>query len=194
MVPSLHQGNIYTKRNLRVWTDQKCIALIGAKTPRTCAGHQTTTFQGSRYRAENGNKQKFGWTYRHGTVFAPRQYLYQKEATGMERLEMYSLSHFKNPSHLCGPSNYPISGSRYWAENRNLRILGWTYRHGNIYMKKKLREWRDKKSILLVGAKTSLTRAIHQTSRSQGSWYRAENGNLWKLGSTYCHGTEFAPR
>ena len=31
MVPSLHQGDIYTKRKLRVWRDQKCILLVGAK-------------------------------------------------------------------------------------------------------------------------------------------------------------------
>ena len=32
MVPCLHQGNIYEKRKLRIWRDQKCIALVGAKT------------------------------------------------------------------------------------------------------------------------------------------------------------------
>ena len=30
MVPSLHKGNIYTKRKLWVWRDQKCIPLVGA--------------------------------------------------------------------------------------------------------------------------------------------------------------------
>ena len=30
MVPCLHQGNIYTKRKLRVWRDQKCMPLVGA--------------------------------------------------------------------------------------------------------------------------------------------------------------------
>ena len=33
MVPCLHQGNIYTERKLRVWRDQKCIPLVGAKKP-----------------------------------------------------------------------------------------------------------------------------------------------------------------
>ena len=33
MVPCLHQGNIHTKRKLRVWRDQKCIPLVGAITP-----------------------------------------------------------------------------------------------------------------------------------------------------------------
>ena len=38
MVPCLHQGSIYTKRKLRLWIDQKCIPLVGAKTILTCAG------------------------------------------------------------------------------------------------------------------------------------------------------------
>ena len=54
MVPCLHQGNIYTKRKLRVWRDQKCIPLIGVKTILTCAGHQSTPSRRTRYRAQNG--------------------------------------------------------------------------------------------------------------------------------------------
>ena len=38
MVPCLHQGNIYTKRKLRVWREQVCIKQVGAITPLTCAG------------------------------------------------------------------------------------------------------------------------------------------------------------
>ena len=79
------------------------------KTPLTSAGRQTTPSQGSQYRAENGNLRKLGWTYRHGTVFAPEQYLYQQETTGTERPQMYSTSLCMNPSYMCGPSNYPVS-------------------------------------------------------------------------------------
>ena len=136
MVPCLHQVNICIKRKLRVWTGQKCIPLVCTKTPRTCAGGRTTRSQGKQYRAKNGNLRKLVWTCRHGTVFVPRQYLYQK----------------------------------------------------------KLRVWRDQKCIPLVGAKTSLTCACRQTTASQMSQYRAENGNLRKLGWTYRHGTVFAPR
>ena len=109
MVPSLHQGNIYMKKKLREWRDKKSILLVGAKTSLTRAGCQTTQSQGSRYRAENGNLRKFGSTYCHGTEFVPRQYLHQKEATGMERQEMYSLGRCKNITYLCGLSNYPVS-------------------------------------------------------------------------------------
>ena len=92
MVPCLHQGNIHTKRKLRVCRDQECILLVGALTPLTCVGRQNTQSRLMRYRAKTGKLHKLGKTYRYGTVCAPRQYFYQKEATGMERAEMYSAS------------------------------------------------------------------------------------------------------
>ena len=103
MVPCLHQDNIYIKRKLRVWRAQKCISLVGAKSPLTCVGRQSTVCQGRQYSVGNGNLRKLGWTYRYGTVFAPRQYLHEKEATGMESPEMYFPSRCKKPSYLCGP-------------------------------------------------------------------------------------------
>ena len=109
MVPCLHQGNIYTKRKLRVWIDQKCIPLVGAITPLTCAGRQNTPSRGRQYRAQNGKLGKLGRTYGHGTVFAPRKYLHQKDATGMERSEMYSASRWNNPNYLREPSKYCVS-------------------------------------------------------------------------------------
>ena len=109
MVPCLHQGNIYIKRKLRVCRDQKCIPFVGGITPLNCAGRHNTPSRGRQYRAQNGKFGKLGRTYGHGTVFAPRKYLYQKEATGMERPEMYSVSWCNNPTYLCGPSKYPVS-------------------------------------------------------------------------------------
>ena len=109
MVSCLHQGNICTKRKLRVWRDQKCIPLVGVKTPLNCAGRHITPSRGGQYRVQNGNFWKLGRTYGHGTVFAPRKYLYQKEATGMERPEMYSVSRCNNPTFLCGQSKYHVS-------------------------------------------------------------------------------------
>ena len=98
MVPCLHQGNIYTKRKLRVWRDQKYIPLVGAKTPRNCAGRDITPSRGRQYRAQNGKFGKLGRVYGQGTVLAQRKYLYQKEATGMERPEMYSVTRCNNPT------------------------------------------------------------------------------------------------
>ena len=48
--------------------------------------------------AQNGKFGKLGRNYGHGTVFAPKKYLHQKEATGMERSEMYSVSRCNNPT------------------------------------------------------------------------------------------------
>ena len=93
------------KRELGVWRDQKCITLVGAKTLLTCGGSQTTLSEGRRYRAENGNLCKLGSIYSLSAVFAPRQYLNQKTAMGMERPEMYSFSRCISCSYLCGPSN-----------------------------------------------------------------------------------------
>ena len=120
MVSCFHQGNIYSKRNLRVWRDQKGIRLVGAKTPLTCAGRQTTPSRLMRYRDKTGKLRKLGGNYHHGTVFAPRQYLYQKEATGMERPEMYSASRCKNHTYLCVPSNYPVSSEAVLGLERNV--------------------------------------------------------------------------
>ena len=88
----------YTKRKLRVWKDQKCIPLVGAITPLNCGGRHKTPSRGRQYRAQNGKFGKLGRTYGHGTLFPPRKYLYQKEATGMERPEMYSVSRWNNPT------------------------------------------------------------------------------------------------
>ena len=78
MVPCLHQGNIYIKRKLRVWRDQKCIPLVGGITPLNCAGRDNTPSRGRQYRAQNGKFGKLGRTYRHDTVFAPRKYTKRK--------------------------------------------------------------------------------------------------------------------
>ena len=98
----------YLYQKLRAWRDQKCISLVGAITPLLCAGRRNTPSRLMQYRAKTGKLRKFGRTYRHGTVLPPRKYLYQKEATGMDRPEMYSASRFYNRTYLCGPSKYPV--------------------------------------------------------------------------------------
>ena len=87
--------------------------------------------------AQNGNLPKLGRTYRHGTVFAPRKYLCQKEATGMERPEMYSASRCNNPTYLCGPLKYSVFMEAIWAQNGKLPKLGRTYRHGTVFSPRK---------------------------------------------------------
>ena len=119
-VPCFHYGNIYTKRKLRAWRDQKCIPLVGAITPLTFVGRQNTPSRGRRNTALNGKLPKLGRTYRHGTVLASRKYLNQKKATGMERPEMYSASRYNNPTFLCGPSKYPVSRDAVYGLERKV--------------------------------------------------------------------------
>ena len=63
----------------------------------------------SPYRTENANFRKFGASYRHGTVFAPKQYLYVKEALGMQRTKILSLGWCKKGTNHYGASNYQHS-------------------------------------------------------------------------------------
>ena len=109
MVPHSQQSNGYIKRKLRVWRAKKCIALVGGETAPTSAVPQTTPFHGGHDRDGNGNNQNFGTTNSHGTAFAPKQWLNQKEATGRESSKMDSPSRHKNSTYQCGAANYPIS-------------------------------------------------------------------------------------
>ena len=109
MVPRLHQSNGYIKWKLRAWRVQKCIALLGADTVLMTAWPQSTPFHGGWYRAPNGNMRKFGPTNPHGTAFAPKQWLYQKEATGMESPKMYCPSLYRQRTYHCMEAKYPVS-------------------------------------------------------------------------------------
>ena len=120
MVLYLHQGNIYIKKNLRAWRDQKCIRLVGAKTPVTCAGRQTAPSEGRRYRAENGNLHKKS----KGIKRKLRVWRGQK---------CVCLVGAKTPLTCGDRQTTPSHGSRCRAENLNLRKLGWNYRHGTVF-------------------------------------------------------------
>ena len=62
----------------------------GAKSVRTSTKLQITSNHVSQYRADNANFQNLV-SYRHGTVFAPKQYLYQKKALGMQSTKILLL-------------------------------------------------------------------------------------------------------
>ena len=118
MVLYLHQTTVYIKRKLWVWRIQKYIPLVGAKTALTCAGLQTTPSHVRRYKAKNGIFRKFWSTFYHGTMFAPKQSLYQKEAASMKRPKLYSSSRCKNRTYLCGATNSPISCEAVLGQER----------------------------------------------------------------------------
>ena len=94
--------------------------------------------EGSQYRAQNGKFGKLGLTYGHGTVFAPRKYLYQKEATGMERPEMYSVIRCNNPHLPVRAVKIPrLEGGSIGPRTESLHKLGRTYRHGTVFAPRK---------------------------------------------------------
>ena len=72
-------------------------------------GRHTTPSHVSQYRAENGNFRKSGSTFLHGTIFAPNQCLYQKEATDMASPQIHASIRCKTRTYLCGTANYPVS-------------------------------------------------------------------------------------
>ena len=79
------------------------------KTALTCARLQTTLSHVTQYWAKNEDLQKCGSTFRHGTVVAPIQRLFEKEAAGIESPKMHSSSQCKNCTNLCGTPNFPVS-------------------------------------------------------------------------------------
>ena len=44
----------------------------------------------------------------HGTAFASKQWLYEKEATGMESSKLYRPSRFRYRTYLCVKTKYPV--------------------------------------------------------------------------------------
>ena len=84
MIPRLHQSNGYIYRNLWEWGVQKYVALGGGDTVLNSAEPQTTPFDVGQYRAQNANERNFRPANPNGTAFAPNQWSYQKETTGME--------------------------------------------------------------------------------------------------------------
>ena len=90
--------------------------------------------------------------------------------------------------------------SQYKAENGNLRKSESTFSHGTVFSPKQCLHEKEAtgmespKIYSSCRCKTSLICAGLQTSPSQVSQYRAENGNLWNSGSTFSHGTAFTPK
>ena len=136
MVPCFHKSIVYINRKLQVWRVQKCIPPVGAKTALTCAGRQTTSSHVNQYRAENRNLLKSRSTFHHGTVFAPKECLYQKEATDMESPKCIPLVGAKTALTRAGRLTTPSHVSQYKAKNGNLRKSGSTFRYGKMFAPK----------------------------------------------------------
>ena len=109
MVPSLHQNSNYIKQKFQGCRAQKYYPCVGAKGVQTSTLLQITRIHVSPYRADNANFRKFGASYRHSTVFAPKQYLHQKESLVMQSPKILSLGWCKKRTNFYFASNYPHS-------------------------------------------------------------------------------------
>ena len=110
-LPSLHQSNLHMEGKLREWRTQKCNPCIGAESPPRSTRLQTTRFHAAPYGTVGANMRKVGTFFRRGTVFAPIQSTYKKEATRMENPKMQSLFWCRKPTSQYAPANYPVSCS-----------------------------------------------------------------------------------
>ena len=74
-----------------------------------CHGPEIIEFPATPYRAEYGNLVNCEAFDFNGTVFAPKQCLYQKVATGMGNLKMQSLSRCYIRTERHDPANHRVS-------------------------------------------------------------------------------------
>ena len=98
-----------------------------------------------------------------------------------------------------GLQTTPFHTSPHSPTMEFLRILGLPIltvpclHHRNNYMKRKLRVCRAQNCNLLVGENTVPTGTGLQTTPFHTTPYKADNGYIRNLGTTYRHGIMFAP-
>ena len=126
-------------------------------------------------RAENGNMRNFGPTNPHATAFPPKQWLYQKEATGRKSSKMYCVTRCRNSTYQCGATHYPFfmggstgSGMEICETSGPPISMVPRLHQSNVYIKRKLRVWRAQKCIALVRGKTPSTCTGLQTTPFHG--------------------------
>ena len=108
-------------------------ACFGAESPPRSTRLQTTRFHAAPYGTVSANLRKVGTLFRRGTVFAPIQSTYGREATGMENPKMRSLFWFRKRTSQYGPVNYPVSCSAVWDRQCKLRKVGASFRRGTVF-------------------------------------------------------------
>ena len=123
----------YLYQKVRKYRAQKCNLSFVAKSPLRSTGLQTTRFHAAQYRADSTNLKESGATFRHGTVFAPMQCLYQKEAKGMLSPKMQFLFRCKQPTSQYGLAKMRFHAAPYRADRTNLREFGATFLHDTAF-------------------------------------------------------------
>ena len=115
--------------------------------------------------------QNFGPTNPQGSAFAPKQWLYQKEATGMESPKLYCPSRCRYRTYHCVEAKYTVS---WWV----VKCPEWKYAKFRPYKSPWYRVY---------------TKAMVISKGSYGHG-ESKNGNKRNFGSTNPHGTAFAPK
>ena len=122
MVPCLHQGTEYTERKLRVWRDQKCIPLVGAKTILVWAVKIPRLEGGSIGPREescvnwNGPIAMVPCLYQ-GSIYTKRKLRVWREQIWIQQVSAIP------PLTCAGRKNTPSRGGWYRAQNGKLRNL-----------------------------------------------------------------------
>ena len=132
-VPCLHQSNLHMKRKLREWRTQKCNPCFGAESPPRSTGQQTTRFHAAPYRTVSANFPKVGASFRRGTVFAPIQSTYEKEATGMETQKCNPCFGAESPPRSTGQQTTRFHAAPYRTVSANFPKVGASFRRGTVF-------------------------------------------------------------
>ena len=187
------------------WRTQKCNPCFGAESPPLSTGQQTTRFHAAPYGTVSANLRKVGASFRRGTVFAPIQSTYEKEATGMENPKMQSLFWCRKPTsrvrtsnrRFLSAANCPVLCSRIGPSVCGKSGLPFAevpcLHQSNLHMKKKLREWRTQKCNPCFGAERPPLSTGQQTARFYAAPYGTVSSKLRKVGASFRRGTLFAP-
>ena len=201
MVTCLNQWNVYIKRKLRVCTAKKNAIFVSLqKTPPRSTGLQRTQFHAAPYRADSTNLREFGATYRHCTVFAPKECLYQKEAKGKQppiivilvsvQKAHFAVRTYKEPCFM----QRRIGSTVQNCENSGIAIAMVPCLHQwNVYIKRKLKASSAQKCKPCFGAKSPLRTTDLQRTLFHAAPYMADSTKLREFGDSYHHGTVFAP-
>ena len=119
--------------------------------------------------------RNFSFTNPNGTAFAPKQWLCQKEATGMESTKLYCPNRCRHRTYLLVEAKYPVSlGGGIGHQMEICEISGLPIPMiprlylSNGYIKRKLRAWTVQNCIDLGGADAVLTSAWKQSTPFHG--------------------------
>ena len=188
------------KRKLPEWEPKNVILVLVQKAHFAVRACKLPVFIHRPYMTVRVNLRKLGATFHRGTMFAPMQSIYEKEATGMGTQKCNPCFGAESPLCSTGLQTTGFHASPYRAVSVNLRKLGATFHRGtvfapmqSIYMKRKLPERRTQKCKPCFGAESPLRSTGLQTTSFHASPYRAVSVNLRKLGATFHCGTVFAP-